>query len=584
MDDVLNTSLLSIAQLCRIGCVATFSAKDVTVTYNNLPVLYGLKSIDDNLWTLPTLPLATASCPAAHAAYALPSDAEFVKFTHAAFGSPSITTLTKAVRRGYLDSYPRLTSLMLTAHPPNSIATAQGHLDQHRQGQNSTQIPVTIFNTKDTDEDLVPTDAPTQLTAYTRVVLLSDTLHSDLTGRFPVPSHNGSQYIFVSVLDGYIHVETMKTRHHTEYVTAYKKTLNFFAQRGRRPAFQRLDNETSGPLEVFANTNNISIQYCPPHTHRSLKAERAIRTLKNHFIATLCTAAPEFPMTLWDELLPQAELCLNHLLPYSPNPSVSAYAGLHGGALDFARHPIAPAGTRILIHDKPSVRSSWAPHRVPGYYLGPALQHYRSYRVWSSTTKATRISDTLAWFPHGFVVPGPSPHENLLAAIMMLKTALTQFTSLHPQLRTTSQPGVSTVNALITDLAGIMGTIIPGTTDTDPTRTQTKDSAESSINQVDTLGGTVGGTLDAPLPSAVNTPALSAPFTPQADTTAALPLALLNSPQEQNVSPMCITVIPHTPYADQRVLELPLPPRIPTPPVMQSPLSTRLITLAQIPV
>ena len=68
MDDVLNTSLLSIAQLCRIGCVATFSAKDVTVTYNNLPVLYGLKSIDDNLWTLPTLPLATASCPAAHAA------------------------------------------------------------------------------------------------------------------------------------------------------------------------------------------------------------------------------------------------------------------------------------------------------------------------------------------------------------------------------------------------------------------------------------------------------------------------------------------------------------------------------------
>ena len=48
MDDVLNTSLLSIAQLCRIGCVATFSAKDVTVTYNNLPVLYGLKSIDDN--------------------------------------------------------------------------------------------------------------------------------------------------------------------------------------------------------------------------------------------------------------------------------------------------------------------------------------------------------------------------------------------------------------------------------------------------------------------------------------------------------------------------------------------------------
>ena len=75
---------------------------------------------------------------------------------------------------------------------------------------------------------------------------------------------------------------------------------------------------------------------------------------------------------------------------------MSAYAGLHGGALDFLRHPIAPAGTRVLIHDKPGVRSSWAPHGVPGYYLGPPLQHYRSYRVWSSATKPTRISDTLS--------------------------------------------------------------------------------------------------------------------------------------------------------------------------------------------
>ena len=45
--------------------------------------------------------------------------------------------------------------------------------------------------------------------AYTQIVLISDTLHSNLTGRFPVISHTGAQYIFVSVLDGYIHVETM---------------------------------------------------------------------------------------------------------------------------------------------------------------------------------------------------------------------------------------------------------------------------------------------------------------------------------------------------------------------------------------
>ena len=170
----------------------------------------------------------------------------------------------------------------------------------------------------------------------------------------------------MSVLDGYIHVETMKSRHHADYIAAYKKTLNYFARLGRRPAFQRLDNETSGALEAFAISSNITSQYCPPHTHQSLKAERAIRTFKNHFIATLCT---EFPLQLWDELLPRVEICLNHLIPYSPNPSVSAYAGIHGGAFDFARHPIAPVGTRVLIHDEPVVRASWAPHGVSGYYL-----------------------------------------------------------------------------------------------------------------------------------------------------------------------------------------------------------------------
>ena len=183
--------------------------------------------------------------------------------------------------------------------------------------------------------------------------------------------------MFFSVLDGYIHVEPLKTRHHQEYIAAYKRTLNFFGRLGRRPSFQRLDNEASVPLEAFALVNNIDIQDCPPYTHQSLKAERAIRTFKNHFIATLCTAptaAPDFLLTLWDDMLPQLEICLNRLHLYAPNVTVSAYADLHGGAFDFAKHPIAPIGTCLLIHDKPTPRASWAPHGVPGFYLRPALQ------------------------------------------------------------------------------------------------------------------------------------------------------------------------------------------------------------------
>ena len=145
----------------------------------------------------------------------------------------------------------------------------------------------------------------------------------------------------------------MKSRYHSEYIAAYKRTIS--SKLGRKLIFQRLDNETSAALESFARSNGISIQYCAPHQHRALKVERAIRTFKNHFIATLCTVADDFPLELWDELLPQAELCLNHLLPYPSNTNISAYTGLHGGAFDFAAHLIAPAGTKVVIHDKPTI-------------------------------------------------------------------------------------------------------------------------------------------------------------------------------------------------------------------------------------
>jgi hypothetical protein len=183
------------------------------------------------------------------------------------------------------------------------------------------------------------------------VFALTETMHSDLTGKFPITSFSGMQFIIVSVMDEYIHVEPMRSRHHLEYVATYKRTVNFFPKLGPKPLFQRLDNETSNAFETFPRTNSVSIQYCAPHQHRALRAERAIRTFKKHFIATLCIVADDYPLGIWDKLLPQAELCLNHLMPYPSNPAVSAYAGLHGGPFDFAAHPIAPAGA----NDKPGL-------------------------------------------------------------------------------------------------------------------------------------------------------------------------------------------------------------------------------------
>ena len=91
----------------------------------------------------------------------------------------------------------------------------------------------------------------------------------------------------------------------------------------------------------------------PPHNHRRNSADRAIQTFKNHFIAGLASTDPNFPLSNWCRLRPQAELTLNLLRPSPLNSKLSAYAQLEG-TFDFNRTPLAPPGTRVIVHEKPT--------------------------------------------------------------------------------------------------------------------------------------------------------------------------------------------------------------------------------------
>ncbi len=138
--------------------------------------------------------------------------------------------------------------------------------------------------------------------------------------------------------------------------------------------------------------------------------------------------SPNFPVAHWHKLIPLAELTLNCLLPWQPNPEISAYHGLTGSKFDFRAHPIAPAGTAILIYESPEVRGSWAGHGVPGFYIGPALQHYRSHNVHVTATSAPRVTDTVAWFPETPVTsPQSDEKEMLIAAIKDFLQAITKY-------------------------------------------------------------------------------------------------------------------------------------------------------------
>ena len=192
---------------------------------------------------------------------------------------------------------------------------------------------------------------------------------------------------------------------------------------------QRADNETSGQLERFLMKQGIQLSFVPPSNHRANAAERSIRDVKNHLISTLATADPAFPLALWDELLQQVEITINLLRPASSNPDMSAYEAFHGRTYDFVAHPIVPCGTALIIHDAPQNRASWAPHGTAGFYLGPALDHHRCYRVYSVPTQSIRVTDTVAWLPSPLPLPGSSPSELLHKALEDFTGALTKLTS-----------------------------------------------------------------------------------------------------------------------------------------------------------
>jgi hypothetical protein len=197
---------------------------------------------------------------------------------------------------------------------------------------------------------------------------------------------------------GYIHVEPLRSRSSKEMVTAFEKGENFFRSFDCTHNHVRLDNETSATLKESFRDLNISAEYVAPNNHRQNAAERDIRTFKNHFIATLSTADPCFPLDEWDLLLPQSEMTLNLMRPSRVHPELSAWEDLRG-RYDFNRHPIAPLGTRVTVFEDPESRGSWHPHGVRGFYVAPALDHYRCFKVLVEDTRRTRITDSVTWHP-----------------------------------------------------------------------------------------------------------------------------------------------------------------------------------------
>ena len=128
---------------------------------------------------------------------------------------------------------------------------------------------------------------------------------------------------------------------------------------------------------------------------------------------------PNYPMQEWDRLIPQGNITLNLLQASCIDPQLSAYTGLFG-QFDFNRTPLAPPGTKVVFHSKPSKRASWVFHGQEGWYIELAMDHYHNITAYFPETRSEKVTNTVTFVPHNIPVPNVTLEDYLVQAVETL--------------------------------------------------------------------------------------------------------------------------------------------------------------------
>ncbi|KAL7485100.1 hypothetical protein ACHAW6_012618, partial [Cyclotella cf. meneghiniana] len=260
---------------------------------------------------------------------------------------------------------------------------------------------------------------------YTKTNQVHDSIFTDQTGKFPICSQVGNKYIMVMVeIDNSpILVKPIKNR--TDANTRAYSTLMLCLQRaGITPCKYVLDNEISTAMkDLIQDTYKMTLELVPPGCHCRDAAEVAIHNFKSHFLSVLAGVADDFPLKLWDKLLPQTEITLNLLQQSNATPTVSAYAHLNG-PFDYNKMPLAPMGCRAHIHEKTDSRGTWAFHSVDRWYLSTSPEHYCMHGCHIKSTNSDRLSDTVQFCHKHIPNPSLTPADKLRAAVAACSQAL----------------------------------------------------------------------------------------------------------------------------------------------------------------
>ena len=199
------------------------------------------------------------------------SQEEFAKYHHQTVGSPPKSTFLRSIwdHPSQLKTFPGLSYELIRKHLPPSMATHQWHLIRKRSGYNSTcRNRLGILYARKDVQDMFPTEQVCAITEDDMFVfaMLDDahtnTLYTNLTGRFPVEYYAGMNHIFVAYVYklNAILLRSMKTREGASMVTAFKSIYVELKEKGHKPTLHVLDNKCSRIAKTYIASKKVLVQ------------------------------------------------------------------------------------------------------------------------------------------------------------------------------------------------------------------------------------------------------------------------------------------------------------------------------------
>ena len=214
---------------------------------------YGMWSIPLQSPTFPNPKVPIRSSNVANGVIRLrQTNKEMAQYLSGCCLNPTPSTLIHVIQRNHFQSWPAMTTKLISKNLPKYIAKAKEHFDQEQKNVHSTKLLPSLL-----EDHTVPKQEPNNSKSREIICTVVDTssLHksySDQTDKFPVNSSSNNQYIFIIYHfdTNSINAVLIKSRRTEDVTKSWKDIFNTLKLNGHAPKIHVLDNKYLSDLKA----------------------------------------------------------------------------------------------------------------------------------------------------------------------------------------------------------------------------------------------------------------------------------------------------------------------------------------------